>query len=123
LNAQSAVSPDAPLPFHWTERWLGSSSPTTWAEEARRLLLTVGLASLYGAALGLRRGGLAIALAGVGAPVAARSFVLDLRAAIAVAPRGGRTLLAVAVPAFLVFAAVLAARVWWLALPVLTEAT
>jgi hypothetical protein len=201
LNAQSAVSPDTPLPYHWTERWLGSPSPTTWAEEARRLVLAVGLASLFGAALGMRRGGLVIALAALGAPaglvaiagvavpafgivlalanaplemmdlarataratvraglflagvapgmallavsceetvsvavfgfggllfagaVAARSFVLDLRATVAAAPRAPRAILAVAVPAFLVFAAVLATRVWWLALPMLTEAT
>jgi hypothetical protein len=163
-------------------------------------VLAIGLASLYGVALGLRRGGLSIALAALGAPagvvavacvavpafaivlalanaplemmdlarataraamraglflagvapgwallavtceetvsvavfgfggllfagaVAAWSFVVELRVLVAQAPGARRVALAVAVPAFLVFAAVLAARVWWLALPMLTEA-
>jgi hypothetical protein len=168
-------------------------------DEARRLLLAMGLASLYGAALGLRKGGLAIPLTALGAPaglvavagvavpaffivlalanapleamdlaratsratmraglllagvapgaallavsceetvsvaffgfgglllagaVAVRSFLADLRAALAGEAVRRRAVLSVAVPAFLVFAAVLAARVWWLALPALTE--
>ena len=53
--------------------------------------------------------------------IAGHAFVADLRPALAGAPRITRAILGVAVPVFLVFAAVLAARVWWLALPMLTE--
>ena len=53
--------------------------------------------------------------------IAARSFSADLRPARKAAPAVTRALLAFALPGFLLFAAVLAARVWWLALPMLTE--
>ncbi|MGH7296441.1 MAG: hypothetical protein ACRELB_15995 [Polyangiaceae bacterium] len=53
--------------------------------------------------------------------IAASSFSAELRPARRSAPAVTRALLSVALPAFLLFAAVLAARVWWLALPVLTE--
>jgi hypothetical protein len=53
--------------------------------------------------------------------LAASSFRSDLRPQLAAAPARTRAVLAVAMPSFLVFAAVLAARVWWLALPALTE--
>jgi len=164
-------------------------------------MLAAGLASLFGVAIGLRRGGAAIAIAAAGAPagivavaavavpafaivlalanapldmmglgrataraamraglflagvapgmallavtcedgisvtvfalggllfagaIAGGAFAGDLRVAIASMPRGRRLVLSLAVPAFLVFAAVLAARVWWLALPMLTEAS
>jgi hypothetical protein len=170
-------------------------------DEGRRLLLAAGLASLYGAALGLRKGGICIALAALGAPtglvavagvavpafaivlalanaplemldlgratsratvraglflagvapciallsvscedtisvavfgfggllfagaIAARSFVHDLRPALGGAPPVRRRILALAVPAFLVFAAVLALRVWSIALPMFPEAS
>jgi hypothetical protein len=55
--------------------------------------------------------------------IAGQSFVAELRPALASAPRMTRAILSVALPAFLLFAAVLAARVWWLALPMLTEAS
>ena len=53
--------------------------------------------------------------------VAGHGFVSDLRPALGEAPRLTRAILSVALPAFLLFAAVLAARVWWLSLPMLTE--
>jgi hypothetical protein len=53
--------------------------------------------------------------------IAGQAFVAELRPTLAGAPRVTRAILSVALPAFLVFAAVLAARVWWLALPMLTE--
>jgi hypothetical protein len=53
--------------------------------------------------------------------IAAQSFAADLRPQLAAAPRATRAVLSLAMPAFLLFAAVLAARVWWLALPMLTE--
>ena len=55
--------------------------------------------------------------------IAGHAFVAELRPALATAPRTTRAILSVALPAFLLFAAVLAARVWWLALPMLTEAS
>jgi hypothetical protein len=55
--------------------------------------------------------------------IAGQAFVAELRPALASAPRMTRAILSVALPAFLLFAAVLAARVWWLALPMLTEAS
>jgi hypothetical protein len=183
----------------WAHRWLGCAATSSWSLEAQRLLLAVGLASLFGVALGLRKGGASIALAALGAPagvaavafvaipafaivlslanapvdlmdlaratsrasmraglflaglapgaalivvtvedaitvtvaglgalllagaIAAQSFAGDLRPQLAAAPRGTRAVLSLAMPAFLLFAAVLAARVWWLALPMLTE--
>jgi hypothetical protein len=53
--------------------------------------------------------------------IAASSFARDLRPALARAPTATRAAMTVALPAFLLFAAVLAVRVWWLALPVLSE--
>jgi hypothetical protein len=55
--------------------------------------------------------------------IAAHAFYRDLRPALKGAPAITRAVLSVALPAFLLFAAVLAARVWWLALPMLTEAS
>jgi hypothetical protein len=211
MNVPTAISDQSPAPpthaaappssaTSWTERWLGARQDATWLEETQRLLVGAALASLFGAALGLRAGGLAIPLAAVGAPmgivavaavgvpsfaivlalanaplrgmdlaratsraalraglllagvapgaallavtceeritvaffafggllfagaIAGHSFARDLRPALAAAPPLRRVALAVALPTFLVFAAVLAARVWWLALPMLTEA-
>jgi hypothetical protein len=62
----------------------------------------------------------ALLLAGA---IAGQAFVAELRPALASAPRVTRAILSLALPAFLVFAAVLATRVWWLALPMLTEAS
>ncbi|HEY3818020.1 MAG TPA: hypothetical protein VGL81_12660 [Polyangiaceae bacterium] len=213
MNAQTATSPDAPLPMPtpplaaeerphtWTERWLGRPAAPTWAGEAQRLLLGAALAAAFGAALGLRHGGLSLGVGALGAPagilavaavavpafaivlalanaplegmdllhatsraamraglflaglapavamlvvtveesvtvdvigfgglllagaIAARAFVAELRPALADAPRNTRAILMFALPAFLLFAALLAARVWWLALPMLTEAS
>jgi hypothetical protein len=53
--------------------------------------------------------------------IAANAFANELRPRLASAPGRARILLAVAMPVFLLFAATLAARVWWLALPMLTE--
>ena len=53
--------------------------------------------------------------------IAAASFSTDLRPARRSAPAVTRALLSIALPSFLLFAAVLAVRVWWLALPMLTE--
>jgi hypothetical protein len=55
--------------------------------------------------------------------VAGHAFVSELKPALAGAPRLTRAILSMALPAFLLFATVLAARVWWLALPMLTEAS
>jgi hypothetical protein len=49
--------------------------------------------------------------------IAGASFARDLRPALAGGTPLRRAALAVALPAFLVFSAVLATRVWWLALP------
>jgi len=54
--------------------------------------------------------------------IASRSFASELAPLIQAAPRATRNVMTLAMPAFLLFAAVLAARVWWLALPSLTEA-
>lgn len=53
--------------------------------------------------------------------LAAHGFAADLTPSMAKAPARTRAAFGVALPAFLLFATVLAARVWWLALPVLTE--
>jgi hypothetical protein len=53
--------------------------------------------------------------------LAAHGFSSDLAPAMARAPGRTRAAFVVALPAFLLFAAVLAVRIWWLALPVLTE--
>ena len=60
----------------------------------------------------------ALLLAGI---IAARSFAKALRAPLSRALMGKRAVLSLSTMAFLLFAAVLAARVWWLALPMLTE--
>jgi hypothetical protein len=69
-----------------------------------------------------------VSIAGFGAlylagAIAAHSFARDLRPRFAAAPPATRAVLGVALPTFLLFAAILAARVWWLALPMLTEAS
>jgi hypothetical protein len=80
LNAQTATSPDAPLPTPspplpadsalppWTEQWLGRVASPTWGDQAQRLLLAAGLAAAFGVALGMRKGGTSIALGALGAP-------------------------------------------------------
>jgi len=55
--------------------------------------------------------------------IAANAFANELRPRLRSAPPRTRVVLSVAMPVFLLFAAVLAARVWWLALPMLTEAS
>jgi len=193
-----APSTDPPT---WAQRWLVGTGPRSWTDEGRRLLLALGLASLFGAALGLRQGGLAIASDALGAPagilavaaVAVPAFsiilalanapidVMDLASATSraaaraglllagAAPgaallavtceegstvtvmglglllfagllaadrfareilarfgggsQGKRSVVWLALPAFLAFAAILAVRVWWLALPSLMEAS
>lgn len=182
----------------WTEALLGGAKSSTWAHEGQRLLVAVGLAALFGAALGLRHGGVAIASHALGVPagilavtalavpalaiilalanapvemlglakaatrasvnaglvlgglapaaalfmvtvedditvtimgfvglllagaLAIRSFWQELGPQLAAAPDGTRRLTAIAMPAFLLFASVLAARVWWITLPTLT---
>jgi hypothetical protein len=51
-----------------------------------------------------------------------RSFARDLKPHLAAAPVQTQRMMTAAMPAFLAFAALLAARVWWLALPLLTGA-
>ena len=80
MNAQTAASPDAPLPTpspphhadsalpSWTGQWLGRVTSPTWGGEARRLLLAAGFAAVFGVSLGMRKGGASIALGAVGAP-------------------------------------------------------
>ena len=189
-------------PDTWARRFLGQEkgAAASWPDEGRRLAIAVSMAALFGVALGLRKGGLAILLAGLGAPagivavsvvavpafaiilalanapvdamslgrataraaakaglvlagrapaaalfvvtvedaitvtavgfgglflagaIASRSFASELAPLIQAAPRATRNVMTLAMPAFLLFAAVLAARVWWLALPSLTEA-
>ncbi len=194
-----ASDPPSTSAATWAERWLGVAGPSSWAMEGQRLLLAIVLAAVFGVALGLRKGGVSIALAALGAPagvaavalvavpafaivlslanapvdfmdltrattraavraglflaglapgaalivvtveesitvtiagfgalliagvIASRSFSRDLRPLLTAAPRGTRAVLTIAMPAFLFFAAVLAARVWWLALPMLVE--
>jgi hypothetical protein len=53
--------------------------------------------------------------------IAANAFAKELRPHLRSAPGHARVVLAVALPVFLLFAATLAGRVWWLALPMLTE--
>ena len=197
-----APAEEGALTVSWTERILdvaGSASaatPSQWAREGQRLAAAIGLASLFGAAIGLRLGGpaifthafgvglgilavcglavpaLAITLALVDASVDALSlaratsraaaaaglllaglapgaalFALTVEDAISVtlvglgglalggvlgirsfvralAPqiRGSdvraRRLSMVALPLFLVFAAILGARIWWVMLPI-----
>jgi hypothetical protein len=70
-TAQSDPSdpPDAPLPAAWTQQLLGSTEPAAWAREGQRLAIAVGLASLFGVAIGLRLGGPAIATHALGVSV------------------------------------------------------
>ena len=200
----AAVAPDPPTPAvppppTVAGRWLGPDATPTWAAEARRLVLAIGLSAAFGVALGLRHGGLSILRSALGVPagiaavaavavpsfaivlalanaphdamdlaratargamraglflagvapaaallvvtvedaltvvvlgfgalafagwIAASSFARDLAPALRKTPAATRAALSLALPAFLLFAAVLAVRVWWLALPVLTE--
>jgi hypothetical protein len=55
--------------------------------------------------------------------VAAHAFAAELWPALSGTPPTTRAMLAMGLPLFLLFAAVLAARVWWLALPMLTVAS
>jgi hypothetical protein len=61
----------------WTQGLLATGEGTSWAREGQRLLVGVGLALLFGAAMGLRDGGAAIAIhaAGVSAGIAAVTLV------------------------------------------------
>jgi hypothetical protein len=59
----------------------------------------------------------ALLLAGA---IAVRAFTQDLAPQIEHAPTRTRRLTQVALPAFIVFATVLALRVWWITLPILT---
>ena len=184
----------------WSERLLGPSKDAIphWRGEALRMASAVGLASLFGGALGLRLGGAAIvthalgvplgliAIAALGAPAFAivlalanapvgelslaratarasvnaglvlgglapaaalfvvtvedaitvtimgscglllagaiglRAFAHELAPELAVAPDRTRRITNVALPAFLVFASILAARIWWMTLPAIT---
>jgi hypothetical protein len=201
VEAQPAAEAADEEPDTWARRFLGLSPASTWPDEARRLAVAVGLASLFGVSLGLRKGGAAIALAAAGTPtgilavaavaipafaivlalanapvdamalakatsraaakaglvlaglapaaalfvvtvedavtvtvvgfgglllagaIASRSFSKELAPLIKSAPAATRAAMSFAMPAFLVFAAVLAARVWWIALPFLTESS
>lgn len=202
MNEISAPSfqPPAPappeLPTAWTERLLGTRAAEGWAPEGQRFGIAIGLASLFGVAIGLRAGGpaiaahalgvsvgmlavcglavpaLAIVLALVNASVdalglaratsraaataglllagfapgaalfavtvedaitvtivgvaglglagllAMRSFVRELAPQLAVSDVRARRLARVAIPLFLVFAAILGARIWWVMLPI-----
>jgi hypothetical protein len=53
--------------------------------------------------------------------LAVRAFVRELGAPIAGADEHAKRLIAVALPAFALFASALALRVWWIALPILTR--
>lgn len=59
-------------------------------------------------------GGLALAGA-----FALRTFVRELAPRIATSDVRGRRLASIAVPTFLVFAAILSARIWWITLPII----
>lgn len=190
------LPPEEPHPAPtWTEQLLSSRRSPTWRHEAQRMVSAVGLATLFGAALGLRRGGSAIFVHAIGVPagivaisvlavpafaivlalanapvteislarataraaanaglvlggfapaaamfvvtvedaitvtimgfgglllagaIAIRSFSQELAPQLAGASPRTRAMTSVAMPAFLVFAAVLAMRVWWMTLP------
>jgi hypothetical protein len=178
---------------------LAGASSSSWADEARRLAAATSLAAVFGAAVGLRHGGLALVSGAVGAPlgilavtglavpalvimlslanapveakdlaratsraatkaglflagvspaaalfvvtvedaitvsivgfgalllsgvIAAGSFWGDMKPLLASAPPPTRRLMRIALVGFIVFAAVLATRVWWMAFPGLTE--
>jgi hypothetical protein len=205
LVAQAPPPEPAPgpaLPPSWTERILdagsiaGGATAPAWAREGQRLAVAIGLASLFGMAIGLRVGGAAIAvhafgvslgilavcglavpalaiilalvnasvdacglarattraaaaaglllaglapgaalfaltvedaitvtLVGVGGLALAgvlgmRSFVHALAPQLRGSDERARHLAMVAVPLFLVFAAILGARIWWVMLPI-----
>lgn len=65
-NHHEPPDPAPPLPAAWTERLLGTSEADGWRQEGERLGVAVALASLFGAALGLRPGGPAIAAHALG---------------------------------------------------------
>jgi hypothetical protein len=180
----------------WSERLLGEHETTGWAREGQRFVVAVGLASLFGVAIGLRVSGpaiathafgvsagilgvcglavpaLAIVLALVNASVdavglaratsraaataglllagfapgtalfavtvedaitvtlvgvlglglagalAMRSFVRELAPQLQGSDVRARRLSKLLVPMFLVFAAILGARIWWVMLPI-----
>ncbi len=64
----AAPTPTPTLTPTWTEDLLRGEPSPGWASEARRLALGVGLAVLFGAAIGLRRGGPAIFTHALGVP-------------------------------------------------------
>ena len=71
----SNVGPPAPMvapppaPRTWTEELLRGESTGAWAGEGRRLLVAIGFSLLFGAAIGLRRGGAAIFTHALGVPL------------------------------------------------------
>ena len=181
----------------WTEHLLSGGSAPTWSRETKRMITGLGLATLFGAALGLRTGGPAILFHAVGVPsgmiavavlaapafaivlalanapvhelslaravsratasaglvlgglapaaalfmvtvedaitvtimgsgflllagaLAMRSFATELAPQLATGGARTRRLTALAMPMFLAFSAILAARVWWMMLPAL----
>ena len=193
--------PDPPpgpsVPAAWTEHLLGGrEAGASWAREGQRLAVAIGLASLFGVAIGLRLGGPAIAVHAFGVSVgilavcglavpalaivlalanasvdglglaratsraaataglllaglapgaalfavtvedaitvtvvgaaglalagilAMRSFVRELAPQLRSSEGRARHLAHVAIPMFLVFAAILGARIWWVMLPI-----
>ena len=195
VAAQPPPEPDIgpALPPSWTERILDAGSvasgatPQAWAREGQRLAVAIGLASLFGGAIGLRLGGAAIvahAVCGLAVPALAiilalvnasvdafglaratsraaaaaglllaglapgaalfaltvedaitvtivgaggltlggvlgmRSFVRALAPQIDGSDERARRLAMAAIPLFLVFAAILGARIWWVMLPI-----
>jgi hypothetical protein len=191
---------DPPGAWGWTERLLSPAPPTTWTREIQRLGVGLGLAAVFGTALGLRQGGVSLATSAAGASagmlavavvavpafaivlalasapidsfalarattravakaglvlgglapavalyvvtvedaitvtmvgfgalilagcIAMRSFHDDLAPTLVEAPLATRWATRAAMIAFLLFAAVLASRIWWIALPSLTGA-
>src|SRR5580658_3050606 len=62
--------PPAPtLPRSFASALLESNAASTWVDEARRLGVAASLAAVLGVALGLRKGGLALASGAAGAPL------------------------------------------------------
>ena len=184
----------------FADELLSPVAKVSWRLEAQRLGIAVGLGSLFGGAIGLRRGGTSIVIHALGVPMgllvvsliavpafaivlalanapvdalslgratgraAAKaglvlgglapaaalfvasvedaitvtivgfggrllagligigSFASDLRPLLQAAPAATQRLTRAAMPVFLGFATLLAARVWWLALPLLTGA-
>jgi hypothetical protein len=198
-EATHEATPEEPA-ASFAEGLLSSRVEVRWAEEGRRLGIGLALASLFGAAIGLRHGGLAILAHAVGVPlgilavaavavpafaivlalanapidaatlgratsraaakaglilgglapaavlyvvtvedaitvsivgfgglllagsIALRSFADELRHPLRSANATAQIAMTLALPAFLLFAAALSVRVWWLALPILTGA-